>query len=57
MPLSAPHPFPPFRFDRVVLPPESLRYSPTGEWIFPSLFHAGERLSDPLGEWYGAKVL
>ena len=52
MPLSAPHPFPPFRFDRVVLPPESLRYSPTGEWIFPSLFHAGERLSDPLGEWY-----
>ena len=50
--MSAAYPFPSFRFDRVVLPPESLRYSPTGEWIFPGLFRAGRHLRDPLGEWY-----
>jgi hypothetical protein len=29
-----------------------LSYDPTGEYIFPSVFHAGEHLADPLGEWY-----
>ncbi len=29
-----------------------LDYDPTGEFIFPSVFHAGEHLSDPLAEWY-----
>ncbi len=29
-----------------------LSYDPTGEFIFPSVFHAGEYLDDPLGEWY-----
>jgi hypothetical protein len=47
-----PHPFPRFEFDRILLPPESLRYSPTNEWIFPGLFRAGRHLTDPLGEWY-----
>lgn len=27
-------------------------WNPTKEFIFPSVFHAGEHLSDPLGEWY-----
>lgn len=26
--------------------------SPTGEFIFPSAFHAGKHLQNPLGEWY-----
>lgn len=31
---------------------DSLPHNPTGEFIFPSVFHAGAHLSDPLGEWY-----
>lgn len=50
--MAASHPFPEFRFDRILLPPQTLRYSPTGEWIFPGLFRAGRHLKDPLGEWY-----
>jgi hypothetical protein len=30
----------------------NLDFDPTGEFIFPSVFHAGEYLSQPLGEWY-----
>jgi regulation of enolase protein 1 (concanavalin A-like superfamily) len=30
----------------------TLPHNPTGEFIFPSVFHAGEHLADPLGEWY-----
>lgn len=45
-------PFPAFQFDHVLLAPESLRYSPTGEWIFPGLFRAGRHLAEPLAEWY-----
>ncbi|TQL03663.1 hypothetical protein [Cellulomonas sp. SLBN-39] len=36
----------------VVVEPDGLDYSPTGEVVFPSLFHAGEHLAEPLGEWY-----
>lgn len=31
---------------------DDLDYAPTGEFIFSSVFHAGEYLADPLGEWY-----
>jgi hypothetical protein len=31
---------------------EDLAYNPTGEFIFPSVFHAGAHLQNPLGEWY-----
>lgn len=27
-------------------------WNPTKEYIFPAVFHAGEHLEDPLGEWY-----
>ena len=27
-------------------------WNPTQEFIFPTIFHAGEHLADPLGEWY-----
>lgn len=31
---------------------DTLPWNPTHEFIFPSLFHAGEHLDQPLGEWY-----
>jgi regulation of enolase protein 1 (concanavalin A-like superfamily) len=31
---------------------ESLPHNPNQEFIFPSVFHAGAHLEDPLGEWY-----
>ncbi|SKC58888.1 DUF1349 domain-containing protein [Krasilnikoviella flava] len=31
---------------------ETLPHNPNGEFIFPSVFHAGAHLEDPLGEWY-----
>jgi regulation of enolase protein 1 (concanavalin A-like superfamily) len=31
---------------------DTLPWNPTHEFIFPSLFHAGEYLEQPLGEWY-----
>lgn len=30
----------------------SLHFNPTGEFIFPSVFHASEYLAKPLGNWY-----
>jgi hypothetical protein len=36
----------------VVTDKESTIYNPTNEYIFPSFFHAGAYLGDPLGEWY-----
>ncbi|KAJ4253970.1 hypothetical protein NW762_010371 [Fusarium torreyae] len=30
----------------------NLKYNPTNEFIFPSVFHAGQYLDNPLGEWY-----
>ncbi|KAH7165176.1 hypothetical protein EDB81DRAFT_640075 [Dactylonectria macrodidyma] len=30
----------------------TLKYNPTNEFIFPSIFHAGDYLDDPIGEWY-----
>lgn len=32
--------------------PDQLRFNPSGEFIFPSLWHAGDDLTEPLGEWY-----
>lgn len=31
---------------------ETLPHNPNQEFIFPSVFHAGAHLADPLGEWY-----
>jgi regulation of enolase protein 1 (concanavalin A-like superfamily) len=31
---------------------QSLPHNPNQEFIFPSVFHAGAHLEDPLGEWY-----
>ncbi|WP_308798116.1 beta-xylosidase family glycoside hydrolase [Agromyces silvae] len=36
----------------VIDPYTTETWNPTQEFIFPTLFHAGEHLEDPLGEWY-----
>ena len=43
---------PVFEYRGVVTDKESMLYNPTDEFIFPSVFHAGAHLDDPLGEWY-----
>jgi len=45
-------PFPVFEFGGIVTDPATMKYNPTGEYIFPSIFHAGAYLANPLGEWY-----
>lgn len=45
-------PLPTFAFSGEITVPDELSYNPTGEFIFPSVFHAGEHLTNPLGEWY-----
>ena len=44
--------FPDFAYSGEVTDKSSLAYNPTGEFIFPSIFHASEYLADPLAEWY-----
>ncbi|WP_341359187.1 DUF1349 domain-containing protein [Georgenia sp. M64] len=43
---------PVFEFQGIITDKEEMLYNPTDEYIFPSVFHAGEHLADPLGEWY-----
>ncbi|KAF5018738.1 hypothetical protein F66182_9273 [Fusarium sp. NRRL 66182] len=51
---TAPPPsnWPSFEYQGQVTNKESLEYNPTNEFIFPSVFHAGAHLENPLGEWY-----
>jgi hypothetical protein len=49
---EAADPLPTFAFSGEITVPENQVYNPTGEFIFPSVFHAGEHLANPLGEWY-----
>ncbi|ROR73821.1 DUF1349 domain-containing protein [Bogoriella caseilytica] len=43
---------PVFEFAGILTDYDELEYNPNDEFIFPSVFHAGEHLDDPLGEWY-----
>ena len=49
---TAAEPFPQFVYEVVITDKEKMIYNPTDEFIFPSIFHAGAYLDDPLGEWY-----
>lgn len=49
---SPPDGWPAFTYQGVVTNKDELEYNPTDEFIFPSVFHAGEHLDEPLGEWY-----
>lgn len=49
---SPPDGWPTFAYQGVITNKDELKYNPTDEFIFPSVFHAGEHLDDPLGEWY-----
>jgi regulation of enolase protein 1 (concanavalin A-like superfamily) len=51
-PALAAEPLPQFAFEGVITDKEKMIYNPTNEFIFPSVFHAGAYLDDPLGEWY-----
>ncbi|QSB16709.1 hypothetical protein JQS43_10755 [Natronosporangium hydrolyticum] len=51
-PAAADEPFPDFVFQGIITDKASMIYNPTDEYIFPSIFHAGAHLDDPLGEWY-----
>ncbi|KAB5536254.1 beta-xylosidase [Coniochaeta sp. 2T2.1] len=44
--------WPTFTYQGVVTNKTTLKHNPTNEFIFPSIFHAGEHLDAPLGEWY-----
>ncbi|MCC5947079.1 MAG: S-layer homology domain-containing protein [Nitriliruptoraceae bacterium] len=44
--------FPAFTESALVFHPDDLDYNPTGEWDFPSIFHAGAHLAEPLAEYY-----
>lgn len=46
------NPLPVFEFSGIITDKETMQYNPTDEFIFPSIFHAGEHFEDPLGEWY-----
>ncbi|KAG4272706.1 hypothetical protein FPRO04_10448 [Fusarium proliferatum] len=48
----APDGWPNFWYKGHVTNKATFEYNPTNEFIFPSIFHAGEYLDDPLGEWY-----
>ena len=51
---TAPPPsgWPKFTYQGVVTNKDTLKYNPTDEFIFPSVFHAGRYLGNPLAEWY-----
>lgn len=42
---------PVFQFSKILFPNETPRYSPTSEWIFPSVIPT-EHLQKPLAKWY-----
>lgn len=51
-PAAATEPFPQFVYEGVITDKDEMIYNPTNEYIFPSIFHAGAHLENPLGEWY-----
>ncbi|PCE15199.1 hypothetical protein AUC47_14630 [Microbacterium sp. SZ1] len=44
--------WPVFGYQGIITDKLDMIYNPTDEYIFPSVFHAGEHFADPLGEWY-----
>ena len=44
--------WPVFGYQGIITDKFDMIYNPTDEYIFPSVFHAGEHFADPLGEWY-----
>lgn len=44
--------FPEFTYQGPVFDRSELSYNPTNEWDFPHVWHAGDHLDDPLGDYY-----
>lgn len=49
---APPDDWPSFGYQGVITNKSEMIYNPTNEYIFPSIFHAGEHIDDPLGEYY-----
>ncbi|KAH7304746.1 hypothetical protein B0I35DRAFT_444838 [Stachybotrys elegans] len=49
---TPPDGWPSFNYQGIITEKSQMLYNPTDEFIFPSVFHAGEYLQDPLAEWY-----
>jgi hypothetical protein len=51
---TAPPPvgWPNFKYEGVVTDKAKMKYNPTNEFIFPSVFHASLYFDNPLAEWY-----
>ena len=47
-----PEDWPQFAYQGVITDKDTMVYNPTDEFIFPSIFHAGAHLDEPLAEWY-----
>lgn len=47
-----PEDWPQFVYQGIITDKDEMIYNPTDEYIFPSVFHAGAHVDDPLGEWY-----
>lgn len=44
--------WPVFGYQGIITDKSAMVYNPTNEYIFPSVFHAGEYFDGALGEWY-----
>ncbi|TLD28343.1 hypothetical protein PspLS_04306 [Pyricularia sp. CBS 133598] len=44
--------WPSFSDQGIITDKETAAWNPTNEFIFPSIFHAGQHLTNPLSEWY-----
>lgn len=47
-----PDDWPVFGYQGIITDKSEMNYNPSNEYIFPSVFHAGEYFDAPLGEWY-----
>ena len=50
--ISPPSGWPVFNYQGVITDKTKLKYNPTDEFIFPSVFHTEGKLAKPLGKWY-----
>jgi len=42
--------WPDFGYQGIITDKSKMKFNPTNEYIFPSVFHAGAHFDDPLGE-------
>jgi hypothetical protein len=50
--LAPPAGWPTFKYKGILTNKNTLKYNPTNEFIFPTVFHAGIYMDKAIGEWY-----